>query len=43
MKTVNKSNEIAMLQYRAQRYKAAGNGTMCQFLNSKIQKLMGKL
>lgn len=35
-------NEIAMLQYQIKRYQANGNGTMCQQLNAKLQKLMAK-
>lgn len=38
MKT--KANEIMMLQYRIKRYQAMGNGTMCQVLNGKLQKLL---
>jgi hypothetical protein len=34
------SNEIMMLQYRIKRYHAMGNGTMCQLLNGKLQKLL---
>jgi hypothetical protein len=36
------SNEIMMLQYRIKRYHAMGNGTMCQLLNGKLQKLLIK-
>lgn len=36
------ANEILMLQYRIKRYQAMGNGTMCQILNGKLQKLLGK-
>ncbi len=36
------SNEILMLQYRIKRYQAMGNGTMCQTLNGKLQKLLAK-
>lgn len=35
-------NEIFMLQYRIKRYQAMGNGTMCQALNVKLQKLLAK-
>ena len=35
-------NEIFMLQYRIKRYQAMGNGTMCQTLNGKLQKLLAK-
>lgn len=35
-------NEIFMLQYRIKRYQAMGNGTMCQALNGKLQKLLAK-
>ncbi|WP_300703908.1 hypothetical protein [Bacteroides sp.] len=35
-------NEIMMLQYRIKRYQAMGNGTMCQTLNGKLQKLLAK-
>lgn len=35
-------NEILMLQYRIKRYHAMGNGTMCQTLNGKLQKLLAK-
>ena len=35
-----KANEISLLQYRIKRYQAMGNGTMCQTLNVKLQKLM---
>ena len=43
-KTIMKksSNEIFMLQYRIKRYQAMGNGTMCQTLNGKLQKLLAK-
>lgn len=36
------ANEILMLQYRIKRYHAMGNGTMCQVLNGKLQKLLAK-
>ena len=36
------ANEIMMLQYRIKRYQAMGNGTMCQLLNGKLQKLLAK-
>ena len=36
------ANEIFMLQYRIKRYQAMGNGTMCQTLNGKLQKLLAK-
>ena len=36
------ANEISMLQYRIKRYQAMGNGTMCQILNGKLQKLLTK-
>ncbi len=36
------ANEIFMLQYRIKRYQAMGNGTMCQALNGKLQKLLAK-
>lgn len=41
MKTTNKNNEnlIAKLQYQLQRYKAMGNGAICQSLNNRIQRL----
>ena len=41
-KTIMKKNEneIFMLQYRIKRYQAMGNGTMCQTLNGKLQKLL---
>ena len=35
-------NEIFMLQYRIKRYQAMGNGTMCQTLNGKLQKLLAE-
>lgn len=35
-------NEIFMLQYRIKRYQTMGNGTMCQALNGKLQKLLAK-
>ena len=43
-KTIMKKNEneIFMLQYRIKRYQAMGNGTMCQTLNGKLQKLLAK-
>lgn len=43
-KTIMKKNgnEIFMLQYRIKRYQAMGNGTMCQLLNGKLQKLLAK-
>ncbi len=34
--------KIMMLQYRIKRYHAMGNGTMCQFLNGKLQKLLSQ-
>ena len=42
---VNKQNlrELAMLQYQADKYRLAGNGFMCQHLNSQIRKLQEKL
>ena len=36
------ANEIFMLQYRIKLYQAMGNGTMCQALNGKLQKLLAK-
>ena len=41
----NKQNlrELAMLQYQADKYRLAGNGFMCQHLNSQIRKLQEKL
>ena len=33
-------NEISGLQYQIQRYQAKKNGTMCQLLYAKLQKLM---
>ena len=36
------ANGIFMLQYRIKRYQAMGNGTMCQTLNGKLQKLLAK-
>ena len=36
------ANEIFMLQYQIKRYQARGNGTMCQTLNGKLQKLLAK-
>lgn len=36
----NENEKIAMLQYRIKRYQAMGNGTMCQALNGKLQKLL---
>lgn len=43
-KMIMKKNEIEilMLQYRIKRYQAMGNGTMCQALNGKLQKLLAK-
>ena len=43
-KTIMKKNEneIFMLQYQIKRYQAMGNGTMCQTLNGKLQKLLAK-
>ena len=44
-KTIMKKNaneKIMMLQYRIKRYQAMGNGTMCQTLNGKLQKLLAK-
>lgn len=35
-------NEIQMLQYRIKRYHDMRNGTMCQALNGKLQKLLAK-
>ena len=42
---LNKQNlrELAMLQYQADKYRLAGNGFMCQHLNSQIRKLQEKL
>ena len=37
-----RTNEISMLQYQIRRYQATGNGTMCQALNAKLQKLLKK-
>ncbi|KAA6345257.1 hypothetical protein EZS27_007148 [termite gut metagenome] len=34
-----KVNEIKMLQYQIKRYYAMGNGTKCQVLTGKLQKL----
>jgi hypothetical protein len=31
--------ELAMLQYQADKYRMAGNGFMCQHLNSQIRRL----
>ncbi len=36
------ANEIFMLQYQIKRYQAMGNGTMCQALNGRLQKLLAK-
>lgn len=36
------SNEITKLQYQIKRYHAMGNGTMCQVLNGRLQKLLAK-
>lgn len=36
------ANEIFMLQYQIKRYQAMSNGTMCQTLNGKLQKLLAK-
>lgn len=36
------ANEISMLRYRIKRYQAMGNGTMCQTLNGKLQKLLAQ-
>ena len=38
----NANEKIMMLQYRIKRYQAMGNGTMCQLLNGKLQKLLAK-
>ena len=38
----NANEKIIMLQYRIKRYQAMGNGTMCQALNGKLQKLLAK-
>ncbi len=32
-----------MLRYQAARYKAAGNGAMCQQVSAKIRRLLNKL
>ena len=42
MKKRNESikEAISSLQYQLQRYKTMGNGTACQFLNKKLQKLI---
>lgn len=40
MKTESQTNAIAMLRYQLQRYRTMGNGTMCQLLNLKIQKML---
>ena len=40
MKTENtKSSMIMMLRYKLERYRAMGNGAVCQSLNSEIRKL----
>lgn len=36
------ATEILMLQYQIKRYQAMGNGTMCQTLNGKLQKLLAQ-
>lgn len=36
------NEKIVMLQYQIKRYQAMGNGTMCQTLNGKLQKLLLK-
>ncbi|MEG1659124.1 MAG: hypothetical protein RR304_00915 [Bacteroides sp.] len=38
----NENVKIMMLQYRIKRYQAMGNGTMCQALNGKLQKLLSE-
>lgn len=40
MKKESNLNAIAMLRYQLQRYRTMGNGTMCQLLNLKIQKML---
>lgn len=35
-------NEVMMLQYQIKRYHAMRNGTMCQKLTGKLQKLLSK-
>lgn len=42
MKKENKSikEAISSLQYQLQRYKTMGNGTTCQFISKKLQKLI---
>lgn len=42
MKTTINNAEIMMLQYRIKRYQTMGNGTMCQRLNGKLQRLLAK-
>ncbi len=34
---------LAMLRYQADRYKAMGNGFMCQRLNAEIRRLKERL
>lgn len=36
------STEIMMLRYRIKRYHVMRNGTMCQLLNNKLQRLLVK-
>ncbi|MDR0940222.1 MAG: hypothetical protein LBN29_12925 [Mediterranea sp.] len=36
----NANEKVTMLQYRIKRYHAMGNGTMCQLLSGKLQKLL---
>lgn len=38
---MDKNKMIVMLQYRIERYKAMGNGSMCQNLLSQLNKLQG--
>ena len=37
---MNERKLIEMLQYRIQRYKEMGNGSMCQNLQSQLQRLI---
>lgn len=39
MKNEKVLNQIAMLQYQIERYRATGNGTMCQMLNARLRRL----
>ena len=42
LEKMKKEIQAYILQYQIKRYQAMGNGTMCQTLNGKLQKLLAK-